>query len=70
MNKTSRFIPVACMMGGLCRFHVTGCRSAPMAAPLASSALSRCEAVFHSYGTSPFVPTMEQAHLYQLMATL
>ena len=41
-----------CMMGGLCRFHSTGCRSAAMAAPLASSGSARCEAVLHSYGTS------------------
>ena len=41
------------MMGGSCRFCCTGCRSAAMATPLTSSGLAKCEAVLHSYGTSP-----------------
>ena len=39
------------MLGGSCCFRGTGCRSAAMAAPLAS--LVRCEAELHGYGTSP-----------------
>ena len=42
-----------CMMGGLCRFRGTGCKSAAMAAPLASSGLAKGEAVLLGYGTSP-----------------
>ena len=51
-----------CMMGGLCRFHGTGCRSAAMAAPLASSGPARCKAVLHGYGTSPL-----EGELYRLV---
>ena len=41
------------MVGGLCCFRGTGYTSAAMAAPLASSAPVRNEAVLHGYGTSP-----------------
>ena len=42
-----------CTMGGSCCFRGTGCRSAAVTPPLASSGLVRCEAVLHSYGTNP-----------------
>ena len=51
------------MMGGLCCFCRTGCRSVTIAAPLASSGLARCEAVLHGYGTTP----LEGGGLYQLV---
>ena len=50
-------------MGGLCRFCGTGCKSAAMVAPLASSGPVRGEAVLHSYGTSP----LEGGGWYQLV---
>ena len=45
-------LPIS-MTGALCRFCGTGCRSAAMVASLASSGLTRYEAVHHGYGTSP-----------------
>ena len=58
-------------MGGLCCFSGTCCRSAAMAAPLASSGPVRCKAVLHGYGTSQLegcgvVPTGDSAHSWQL----
>ena len=42
-----------CVMGGLCSFHGTDCRSAALTAPLASSGPARREVVLHGgYGTS------------------
>ena len=53
-----------CMMGGSCRCRGTEYRSPAMVPPLASSGPARCEAVLHSYGTSPLegvgvVPTFD-----------
>ena len=54
-----------CIMGGLCRFWSTSCRSTAMAAPLAGRGLLRCKAVLHGYRTSPlegFVLMCDSAH--------
>ena len=57
-------------MGGLCHESGTGCRSAALVAPLASSGLVRCEAVLHGYGTSPLeggvVPICDSTHSWWL----
>ena len=52
-----------CVTGRSCHFCGTGCRSAALAAPLASSGPVRCEAVLHSYETSP----LEGGRLYRLV---
>ena len=49
-NLSSSYWPtmavlLVCMMGDLCRLQGTGCRSAAMEAPLASSGSARCKAV-------------------------
>ena len=49
-----RILPhVTSQLLSILQYCGTGCRSATMAEPLASSGLARCEAVLHGYGTSP-----------------
>ena len=69
---TEEVTSTVCMMGGLCCFRGTGCRSAAMVASLASSGPVRCKVVRHSYGTSLLEglgevgPTYDSAHSWRL----